>query len=97
MYIHMERFGQTYTFGVEEGLVPIEEEKDEQGIPVESSTIPKFKEEPEICLLEAVDAVNNLLRCVFPELEGYHLEVVSNNPESDPHPGEGGIDLGRKT
>jgi hypothetical protein len=94
MYIHIERFGQTYTFGVEEGILPIED--DGMEVPDEQKdSMPRFKENPEICLIEAVDAVSNLLRCVFPEMEGHHLEITEDNPESNSRSNEGGIDLGK--
>jgi hypothetical protein len=57
--------------------------------------MPRFKENPEICLIEAVDATCNLLKCVFPEMEGHHLEIIEDNPESDSRANEGGIDLGK--
>ena len=100
MYVHVERFGKTYTFGVEEGLVPIEHDDDCPDKPKDGEeSMPQFEELPEICVMDAVEAVNNLLRCVFPELEGHHLEIVCDNPSDDldvdHHPGEGGIDLGK--
>lgn len=96
MFILIERFGQSYTFNVEEGLVPVDEDKDPNADPETPSTMPKFTENPEICLIEALDALNNLLRCVFPEMEGHHLEVICDNPESDATTADGGIDLGKK-
>jgi hypothetical protein len=99
MFILIERFGQSYTFNVEEGLVPVDDgdnDRDQSADQETPTAMPKFTENPEICLLDAVDALNNLLRCVFPELEGHHLEVICDNPESDTAAGDGGIDLRKK-
>lgn len=88
MFILIERFGQTYTFDVPEGF---EEPQDPD------STEPP-KPEPEICLLEALDGVSNLLRSVFPEMEGHHLAVLCDDLDGEVGDeelknGDGGIKL----
>jgi hypothetical protein len=93
MFILIERFGQSYTFDVPEGKEEVKYGNSTDGPPSET----EFKDNPEICLLEAVDAIANLLRCVFPEIEGHHLEIVCDNPEAEGGSSpatDGGIDLG---
>jgi hypothetical protein len=103
MIIIFERFGRTYTFEVPESFDEIEEEKKED--PSDTSFLPPQQLAPveperdmpeEICLLDAIDAINNLLRCVFAEMEGHHIELVCEHPEDEePTPNkDGGIDIG---
>jgi len=86
MFITVERFGKTYTWGVAEGF-----EESPSEIPtafVDMGNKTTKKEVPEICVIDAVEAMNNLLRCVFPEIEGHHLELVCEH-ENDCDDDEG--------
>jgi hypothetical protein len=107
MIIIFERFGRTYTFEVPEGQDEVREENVERSSedPSDTSFLPPQQLAPvdpdsempeEICLLDAIDAINNLLRCTFPEMEGHHLELVCEHPEDEePTPNkDGGIDIG---
>lgn len=105
MIINVERFGKSYTFDAPE---PGEfrdresEESDTEGVGYDTG-VPKIQSEdkPGLCLVDAVEAVGNLLRCVFPEMEGHHLGIMCDHPDDgcpadDEEPGEspeGGIDL----
>ena len=107
MIIIFERFGRTYTFEVAESFDEMDNEKKEGSSedPSDTSFLPPQQLAPvdpdreipeEICLLDAIDAINNLLHCTFPEMEGHHLDLVCDHPEDDePIPNkDGGIDIG---
>jgi|SRR5882724_2476300 len=100
MLIIMERFGQTYTFEAAEGMVD-EPKKDTSEAPQEFIDLEKqstLVPSPEMNILDAVEAIGHLLGCVFPEMEGHHLELVCEHKGSCGEEDEGeddrkGIDL----
>jgi hypothetical protein len=77
MKVVFERFGRSYMFQVPE---PGDMLTNVAGIPGKAALEHGLTAVPGMCVLDALDGLNNLIRSVFPEMEGHHLAVICDDP-----------------